>query len=112
MACADEIYLGDIGTSIQFLVKECNDNDPDNPFEEFVDISSATNMDIVFLKPDESKAPVTGSFVTDGTDSLLKYITVDGFLDQAGKWKAQAQITMPTGKWYTSSISFKVLETI
>lgn len=112
MACVDEIYLGDVGTSIEFLIKECNDSDPDKPFEELVDISSATLMNIVFLKPDGTKIPVLGSFLTDGTDSVLRYITIDGFLDSVGKWKAQAQITMPTGKWYTSLISFKVLEVI
>lgn len=110
MSCVDEIYFGDVGTSIEFLVKECNDSDPDNPFEELVDISSATKMDVIFLKPDETNITKIGVFVTDGTDSLLRYITEADFLDQVGKWKAQARITMPTGKWYTSSISFKVLE--
>lgn len=111
MSCVDEIYLNDIGTSIEFLVKECDDTDPDNPVEKLVDISSATLMTINFLKPiSEAKVPVAGSFLTDGTDSVLRYISVDGFFDEIGKWKAQAQITMPTGKWYTSSISFKVLD--
>lgn len=108
MACEDKLFLNDEGTSIRFLVKECNDTDPDNPFEELVDVSSASNIEITFKKPDDTTSVTTGSFVTDGTDSLIHYITEVSFLDQIGTWKGQARITMPTGKWYTSLISFKV----
>ena len=114
MACVDELFIGDIGTSIQFLVKECNDT-VDPPVEELVDISAATAMQITFLKPDGSTLVVTNpevAFLTDGTDSIIHYKTIVTDLDVAGTWKAQAKITMPTGAWYTSTISFKVKEVL
>jgi len=111
--CEDKFFIGDTGTSIQFLVSECNDSDPDNPVQELVDISSASAMSIIFLKPDATKLTKTEpevKFLTDGTDSLLHYLTIEADLDQGGPWQAQARITMPTGKWYTSKISFQVYE--
>ena len=113
MACVDEIFLNDVGTSLEFLIKECNNNDPDNPVEELVNISFTTDMVLTFLKPDSTTLVVTNpqvKFLTDGTDSLIHYLTEVGDLDIAGNWKAQLRITMPTGIWYTSKISFKVLE--
>lgn len=111
MACVDQLYIGDTGTSIEFLVKECNDTDPDNPFEEVVNISSATAMRITFLKPDDTtliKNMPDVDFITDGSDGLLHYLTIDTDLDQEGNWKAQAKITLPTGSWYSSPINFTV----
>lgn len=110
--CEDELFIGDEGTSIQFLVKECNDSDPDNPFKELVDISSATAFQITFLRPlDATTLVVTDpevQFITDGTDSLVHYLTISTDLDQEGLWKGQLRVTMPTGKWYASEIEFFV----
>jgi len=113
MSCVDELFIGDEGTSIEFLVKECNDADPDNPFEELVDISSATGFQLTFLKSDETSLVKTNpdvKFMTDGTDSLVHYLTISTDLDLSGYWKAQLRIIMPSGKWYTSTIKFKVNE--
>lgn len=117
MACVDELFIGDTGTSIEFLFKECDDTDPDNPVEVLVDISSASAMQIVFLKPDEAGTKLVKTnpdvkFLTDGTDSLIHYLTIVTDLDVAGPWQAQAKITMPTGAWYSSKISFQVKEAL
>ena len=116
MACVDELFIGDTGTSIEFLIKECNNDDPDNPVEELVDVSSATAMIITFLKPDATTlvvAMVDGvEFLTDGTDSVIRYLTQSTDLDVAGTWKAQLRVTMLTGVWYTSKISFKVKDVL
>lgn len=113
MACVDELYIEDTGTSIEFLMKECDDSDPDNPVEVVVDISSVTAMDITFVRPDDTtfvKSMPDVSLMTDGTDGLLNYLTIVTDLDMEGNWKAQAKITMPTGSWYSGVISFKVKE--
>ena len=110
MACVDELFIGDTGTSIQFLIKECDDT-VTPAVETLVDISSATAMQITFLKPDKTtlvKNMPDVKFFTDGTDSLLHYLTIVSDLDIKGTWKAQARITMPSGEWYASIISFKV----
>ena len=111
MACVDELFIGDTGTSIEFLIKECDDSDPDNPVEVLVDVSSATTMVITFLKPDATTLVVNNpevEFLTDGTDSVIRYLTIESDLDVVGTWKGQLRITMLTGVWYTSKISFKV----
>ncbi len=115
MACVDELYVGDTGTSIEFLIKECDDTDPDNPVEVLVDISAATSMQITFLKPDETYLVVTDpdvAFLTDGTDSILRYLTTSSNLDGSGTWKAQAKITMPNGSWYASVVRFTVKDVL
>lgn len=117
MSCVDEIFIGDEGTSIEFLVKECDDSDPDNPIEVLVDISSATSLEIIFLLPDELgttllKTEPDVKFITDGTDSLFHYLSIPSDFSIEGTWKAQGRITMPSGKWYTSKISFKVKDVI
>lgn len=115
MACVDELFVGDEGTSIQFLVKECDDTDPDNPIEALVDISSATAFELTFLKPDKTTLVKTNPdvlFLTDGTDSLVHYVTIAGDIDLKSTWKAQLRVTMPTGRWYTSEIKFKVSATL
>jgi len=111
MSCVDEIFVGDIGTSIEFLIKECDDSDPDNPVEVLVDVSTATAMQIIFLKQDASTLVVTNPqvrFLTNGEDSIIHYFIVDGDIDQAGYWEAQLKVTLPTGVWYTSKINFTV----
>lgn len=112
MACVDELFIGDTGTSIEFLIKECDDSDPDNPVEVLVDVSSATAFVLTFVRPLDATTLVKTNpevkFLTDGTDSLIHYLTVKADLDQEGLWKAQLRVLMPTGEWYTSEISFFV----
>lgn len=108
--CCQEIFLNDEGTSIQFEVYTCDENS-DPRVETGVDISAATAQLITFLKPDGvTTVPKSGSFLTDGTDFISHYVTEADFLDEIGTWKAQNRITLPGGKWYTSIISFKVVD--
>ena len=111
MACEDILFLGDTGTSIEFLIKECDNSDPDNPVEVIVDVHNATTMVITFLKEDGTTSVVTNpavGFLTDGTDGIIRYITLSDTLDVTGTWKAQLRVTMPGGVWYTTIIKFKV----
>ena len=110
MACTDQIFVGDEGTSIEFEVYEC-DTSVDPAVSNIVDISTSTAREVIFLKPDGTTSTGhVGTFLTDGTDGIIKYITVVGDIDQAGPWKAQARITTPNGKWYSSKVSFTVAE--
>ena len=111
MSCIDELFIGDTGTSIEFLIKECDDSDPDNPVEVLVDVHNATDMSITFVKEDGTDLVVTNpdvGFLTDGTDGIIRYLTLSDTLDVVGTWKAQLRVTMPGGVWYTSIIKFKV----
>lgn len=110
--CNDKHFVNDIGKSIEFEVYSC-DQTVDPPVETAVDVSTSTDKDITFLKPDGNLLEVTGEFLTDGTDSIIRHKTVDGNLDQAGDWVGQLRVLIPGGtggQWYTTTIEFEVEE--
>jgi hypothetical protein len=97
---AGEIHIGDVGTVLTFTVK--------NQAGVVVNLSTATQHDLIFRKPDGTVLSKTGAFVTDGSDGKIKYVTVAGFLDLAGIWKVQADIDYATTKWKSDIGEFRV----
>jgi hypothetical protein len=75
-------YVGDTGTLITL---DCG-----------VDVSAATGRSILARKPDGTQ--VTWTAQASGTNSIA-FATLVGSLDQAGKWRLQAQVVMPSGTW-------------
>lgn len=57
-----------------------------------VDVSTASTKQIKFTKPDGTVETKTATFVTDGTDGVIQYVTVDGDLDMTGGWKATGYV--------------------
>ncbi len=96
---AQKIQVEDTGTSFRILVQEDNAD---------VDISGATSMTIFLKKPSGTTLTRSGSFVTDGTDSLMHYISVSGDIDEIGTWKLQGRVVLPQGTFKTEFKSFKV----
>lgn len=97
---ANEIHIADIGTIFEITLMDDL---------VIVDISTATLMEIIFVKPDASKVTNIAALVTDGTDGKMKYtILVDTELDQTGSWKIQGRVVMPTGTWSSDIDKFKV----
>ena len=45
---------------------------------------------------------------SDGTDGKVYYNTIAGDLDEAGLYKLQAKVILPSGTYYTDIYSFKV----
>ena len=95
-----EIHVGDIGTEFRITIL-----DDDNTI---VDLSSASIIEIIFLKPDGSRNVVSAELYTDGTDGIIKYNTVSGDLDQSGVYKIQAYVEVGAGNYYSSIGTFKV----
>jgi hypothetical protein len=95
-----EIHVGDIGTAFIVTVK---DED-----EAIVDVSTATTKQIIFKKSDGSVVTKTASFVTDGTDGQIKYVSVADDLDVAGLWYLQAFIDFGSTEWKSDIRKFKV----
>ena len=93
-----ELHVGDVGTRIEVTVK-----DGDDP----VDLSPATVIQIIFEKPDRTTVTKTAT-VSDGPGGIMYYDTEAGDLDQAGRWKVQAYIEIPTWQGHTDVCSFKV----
>lgn len=101
MTCSvEEVHLYDIGTIIDVPLLDC-----DLPAE---DIDSATVKQILFKKPSGAVVTKDAIFKTDGTDGILRYVTITDDIDEVGTWKIQARVTLPSGTWSSSIDKFKV----
>jgi hypothetical protein len=93
------LQVGGVGVIIQLVIKQ-----------NFgvLDISSATNKQIILKKPDGSSQICDASFFTDGQDGLIYYRTREGDLNLPGTYLAQAKIETPSFTGYSSQTSFVV----
>jgi hypothetical protein len=99
MAC--EIHQDDIGTRFLITVKDCGQE---------VDLSSASYRQITFRKPSDTMMVKIGSIFNDGsaTSGVMYYDSIGGDLDEAGMYKMQGKIALPSGTYYTDVYTFKV----
>jgi len=96
------IHMGDMGTVIRLTVTE---NDGETP----VNVSGATVKTFYFVKPNGEKFNKPAEFDSgNGIDGKLKYITVEGDIDVAGRWQVQARIEIGTAKYFSSVTTFIV----
>lgn len=98
----NKIHMNDIGTVFQVLLKDDNDA---------VDVSSATgenSKQFIFEKPSGATLTKTAVFVTDGTNGLLKYTTIENDLNEEGVWKLQVKVVLTEGTWRSNVESFTV----
>ena len=96
---ANEIHKGDIGTQFTVTV-------PDGT--TVVDISTASTKQLIFKKPGGTILTKSTSFVTDGTDGKMQYVSVDGDLSDDGVWKMQGKVIIGGNTFSTDITSFKV----
>ena len=68
-----------------------------------IDISTASSMKFLVLKPDGTTTTWTAEFADDGADGVIQYTTVSGDLDQSNIWYIQAQITFASGVVFTAA---------
>lgn len=101
MTIVNEMHVGDIGTVIEVIVT-------DKTSGEIVNIESATTMQIIFKKPDETTVTKTAAHSTDGTDGKMFYTTIADDVDQDGHWKYQGYVVMPGGSWKSDVLKFYV----
>lgn len=97
----DKVFVNDIGTGFRGTFKEDG---------TVVDVSGAVTKTIKFEKPDGTTLSKAGSFVTDGTDGLLEYKTVDGDLSIGGKWRLQGYVDLVSWKGHSDIVNFKVYD--
>ena len=103
---ATEIHLGDIGTSFQITLRDG---------EGIVDISSAVGAGtktITFKKKSGVVVEKEASFLDDGVDGILKYLTILDDLDELGTWEIQAKVILTSGTWRSNIEKFKVYENL
>ncbi len=102
----EEVQLNDIGTHFEAVIYDGPDS------SSIVDVSLATTKQIVFQKSDRTVYIATAEFKTDGTDGIVRYVTVDGDLTPKGDWKLQARVKLPDGEWNSNILEFKVLDNL
>lgn len=91
----NSLQVGDVGTVFLLTIKEQDPADPDALI--VVDIAAATGMMLHFKKPDGAIISRTGTLYSSGADGKMKYVTVSGDIDQAGRWSVQAAAAI--GQW-------------
>ena len=96
---ASEIHLDDIGT--RFLVTIKDDGN-------LVKVSGATIKQFNFKKPTYTFKNRSATLVDAGISGVLYYDAVAGDLDEAGHYKLQAKVAIPSGTYYTDIHTFKV----
>lgn len=96
---ADEIHLNDIGTEFRVTIKDD---------DSIVDISAATTLNLIILKPSGSRLVKNADLYTDGVDGIITYSIVAGDLDEIGSYKLQAMVEINGGTFYSNIVSFKV----
>ena len=96
---ANEIHKGDIGTQFTVTVQDGT---------TVVAISTASTKQLIFKKPGGTILTKSTSFVTDGTDGKMQYVSVDGDLSDDGVWKMQGKVIIGGNTFSTDITSFKV----
>ena len=100
---ANEIHKGDIGTQFTVTVQDGT---------TVVDISTASTKQLIFKKPGGTILTKSTSFVTDGTDGKMQYVSVDGDLSDDGVWKMQGKVIIGGNTFSTDITSFKVYKNL
>jgi len=94
-----QIY--DVGTDI--IVTVLNDSD-----RSAHNISTASPMIMLMTRPDGTIEEKTAVLNGTGTDGKLKYTTVDGDMNQVGRYQFQAYVQIGTNINYSTIFSVVV----
>lgn len=87
-----EVHVGDIGTKFIFTFK-----DEQAAGQVVLPIGVSDTHFVVFKKPDRTTKQEVTTRVGDGTAGKVSFTTDDANdLDQAGRWEAQAELTVIT----------------
>lgn len=98
---AAAIHVGDVGTALQY---QCLDQNGD-----VIDVSGASAVQITFVRSDKSRFTVNASFVTNGTDGWIQYLTQAGDLSVSGLYTSQVYLAWDSSPVWNSDVSiFKV----
>jgi hypothetical protein len=98
----NEIHVGDVGTTIEVTLTEDG---------SVIDISTATSQEIKIKGPKGNAVKsITSTFVTNGTDGKIEFVSSVGDFDKEGVWRIQAKVTLtsPAGTWSSDYGEFTV----
>ncbi len=97
-----EVRLNDIGVEFLITIKDLEG--------VIVDLSTVTVKRFDFVKPSGTYIARTPDFYTDGTDGILKYLSINGDLDQEGIWQLQAHIEFSSTSYTSTITKFRVTD--
>ncbi len=94
------IHVGDVGTTFLVTVSEGG---------AAMDLSAASTKQLIFSPPGGGVVLTkTATFLTDGTDGVLRYVAVSGDLYVKGNWKVQAYLELPGWSGHSDVGAFEV----
>lgn len=97
-----QLVINDVGTTIRVRVRSGDGT--------VFNLSTATiTKELTFTLPDLSTVTKAGTFVTDGTDGKIKYVTEAGFLTLAGIWKVRGHFVGAGFDRKTDQAAFDVI---
>jgi len=99
---ASEIHQDDIGTRFLITVKD------DGNLVNISGVGGSTIHQISFRKPSDAVINRNATLQDFGISGVMYYDTLAGDLDEAGLYKLQAKVVVPSGTYYTDIHSFKV----
>lgn len=101
---AKQFRVGQVGASILIHVREDS---------AVVDISGATVKTLRLRKPSGVVIERATTFVTDGRDGDVIYVSVAADFDEVGPWVGQVRMEFgSTQKWASDLFSFAVAENL
>jgi hypothetical protein len=99
---ASEIHKDDIGTRFLMTIKD------DGDLVNISGVSGSSVHQISFRKPSDTVINRNATLQDYGISGVMFYDTVAGDLDEAGVYKLQAKVIVPSGTYYTDIYTFKV----
>ena len=99
---ASEIHQNDIGTRFSITVKD------DGNLVNISGVDGGSVHQVSFRKPSDAVINRSATLQDYGFSGVMFYDTIVGDLDEAGVYKLQAKVIIPSGTYYTDIYTFKV----
>lgn len=99
---ASEIHQNDVGT--RFLITVKDGGAPVN----ISGVSGGSVHQLNFRKPSDTVINRNATLRDYGISGVMFYDTIAGDLDEAGVYKLQAKVVIPSGTYFTDIYTFKV----
>lgn len=99
---ASEIHKDDVGTRFLITVKD------DGSLVNISGVGGGSVHQVSFRKPSDVIVERNATLQDYGVSGVMFYDSVAGDLDEAGVYKLQAKVIIPSGTYYTDLYTFKV----
>ena len=99
---ASEIHKDDVGTRFSITLKD------DGSLVNISGVDGGSVHQISFRKPSDTIVERNATLQDYGISGVMFYDSVAGDLDEAGVYKLQAKVIIPSGTYYTDIYTFKV----